>query len=474
MTKLLNLSAKIWFQRAKALAGLKRYEDALDSLEKSLVILKPSDEEFSKARSLQTTLSENVAEIHQTEGQCLALDEDYHGAIEKYNRAIQLNPNLASAYQFRGTSRYYLKDFQGAIKDWNESLRLDPKCARVYQSLAIAYHFLEDYQQALEYFNEAIILAPDNSDFYSQRARTRCRLKDYQRATDDCNQALKLMPENCQAYQVRGEIYEAVEDYQGAIEDYSRSLRIDRQQAEVLMNRGKVFITIGNYENAVEDYTEVIKLEPKFAYGYQCLAVALTALEDRKKGSANYQEALANYRIAIKLLSEKGENLAISKLEMWVKELETYGKLRFLLMAKKWKEADDETARVIIAAGVLTIPSEDLRIIDDLWVRASNDRFGFSVQQTIWNAAKNHWKATGKDAVLIIHHSFYSFGEHVGWWDGRWLLWSELTYSITAPVGHLPSGKFRGVAGAGGWGQWQEFFSLVELYGLLDSDNDNE
>ncbi|WP_377473248.1 MAG: tetratricopeptide repeat protein [Microcoleus anatoxicus] len=462
MTKLLNLSAKIWFQRAKALAELKRYEDAIASVEKSLGILNPSDEEFNKARSLQTNLSEKAGNIHLREGMSLAFQGEHHQAIEKYNRAIQLNPNLASAYHSRGSSRYHLQDVQGAIQDWNQCLTLAPNYSIAYKSLAFAYHDLEDYQKALEYCNEAIRLKPDDSLYYSQRAQTRCSLKDYQRATDDCNQALQLMPENSHAYHVRGRIYQAVEDYQAAIEDYSRSLRIDRQQPSVLMDRGRVFIKTGNYQNAVEDYTQVINLEPKYAQAYKNLGVAWTALEDQKEELANYQEALASYHQAIKLFSEDGDSKASNELKIWVKEIEKYSKLRSLLMAKKWEEADDETARVIIAAGVLTIPGEDLRIIDNLWVTASDGRFGFSVQQSIW-------KATEKGAK-IINDRFYGFGEYVEWWNGRWLLWSELTYSITAPVGHLPSGKFRNPGGAGGWGQWEAFFSHVE-YGMLNSDN---
>lgn len=474
MTKLLSLSAKIWFQRAKALNKLKLYDDALDSVEKSLGILKPSEEEFNEAQSLQATLIQQVVDKHINEGFWLALNQDYQGAIAKYNRAIQLNPNLAKVYFFRGSSRFSLKDIEGAIKDWNKSLTLDPKYASSYNSLAIAYNdYLEDYQKALEYINEAIRLEPDNSLFYSKRAHTRFNLKDYQRAINDCNQALEIMSENSDAYYMRGRIYEAIEDYQAAIEDYSRSLRIDPQQHIVLMERGSVFITTHNYQNAIEDYTQVTKLEPKSAEGYMCLGVAWIALEDQKQELANYQEALNSFHQAIKLFSEQGDRKEINKVKLLIKEVEKYSKLRSLLMAKKWEEADNETAKVIIDADVLNIPSEDLRIIDNLWVSFSNGHFGFSVQQKIWNTIKKNVKAQENDAGanVVAYKALYGFGEYVGWWDGRWLNWSELTYEGDAfPVGHLPSGKFRNSVGAGSWYKWEEFFNLVERYGLLDSE----
>ncbi len=73
-----------------------------------------------------------------------------------------------------------------------------------------------------------------------------------------------------------------------------------------------------------------------------------------------------------------------------------YTKLRDLLAAENWKDADDETYVVMIQAlgknkgnyfkseELLNFPSTDLRTIDRLWVKYSNGRFGFSVQKEIY------------------------------------------------------------------------------------------
>ncbi|MFM6265372.1 MAG: GUN4 domain-containing protein, partial [Dolichospermum sp.] len=73
-----------------------------------------------------------------------------------------------------------------------------------------------------------------------------------------------------------------------------------------------------------------------------------------------------------------------------------YSKLRDLLKAGKWKEADRETRRVMLCVGeregsgwlnvesIDNFPCEDLSIIDKLWVKYSDGRFGFSVQKRIY------------------------------------------------------------------------------------------
>lgn len=85
-----------------------------------------------------------------------------------------------------------------------------------------------------------------------------------------------------------------------------------------------------------------------------------------------------------------------------------YRQLRDLLAVGKWKEADAETARVMLAAmkrekeGWLReedtwfFPCEDLRTIDQLWVKYSNGRFGFSVQKRIYQSLGEREATTRK------------------------------------------------------------------------------
>ncbi|MDB9349117.1 GUN4 domain-containing protein [Nodularia spumigena] len=73
---------------------------------------------------------------------------------------------------------------------------------------------------------------------------------------------------------------------------------------------------------------------------------------------------------------------------------EQYHQLAYYLAAGMWKEADEETFKVMLeVAGrekqgylinIEQFPCEDLRIIDKLWVDYSNGHFGFSVQKEIY------------------------------------------------------------------------------------------
>jgi serine/threonine protein kinase len=119
-----------------------------------------------------------------------------------------------------------------------------------------------------------------------------------------------------------------------------------------------------------------------------------------------------------------------------------YQKLQQLLAAGQWKEADQETAKVMLQAArrekegyldktsIDNFPCEDLRSIDQLWVKYSMSRFGFSVQKKIW------LEVGGK----VDYETECKLGDRVGWRKGgEWMNYDDLTFTLQAPVGHLPA-----------------------------------
>jgi serine/threonine-protein kinase len=120
-----------------------------------------------------------------------------------------------------------------------------------------------------------------------------------------------------------------------------------------------------------------------------------------------------------------------------------YHQLEQLLKAGSWKKADEETANKMCEVAGRThegwlreedidnFPCEDLRTIDQLWVKYSNGRFGFSVQKRIY-------KSLGGTRSYDIK-VWQAFGDQVGWRvGGSWLYYKDLKFNQTAPVGHLP------------------------------------
>jgi hypothetical protein len=83
-------------------------------------------------------------------------------------------------------------------------------------------------------------------------------------------------------------------------------------------------------------------------------------------------------------------------------------KLADLLASGRWKEADEETLKILLqvadrekegwlgVASIENFPCEDLLAIDQLWLKSSDGRFGFSVQKQIWKSLGGNFNASDK------------------------------------------------------------------------------
>jgi hypothetical protein len=126
-----------------------------------------------------------------------------------------------------------------------------------------------------------------------------------------------------------------------------------------------------------------------------------------------------------------------------------YRPLRDMLKAKKWEEADQETDRVMYRVrsankienrffweeDIDNFPCEDIRIIDQLWIKYSNGHFGFSVQKEIYQSL---------DGTREYNEEVWkNFRDTVAWSKRKgegWIMnYSDNFYDIKAPKAHLPT-----------------------------------
>ncbi|WP_256204707.1 serine/threonine-protein kinase [Cylindrospermopsis raciborskii] len=171
-------------------------------------------------------------------------------------------------------------------------------------------------------------------------------------------------------------------------------------------------------------------------------------------GIAGFTAILVILTIIGQKLNEGKKSISITT---EVTELSTtparYTKLEDLLKAQNFWEADNETNKLMLEVAnrknedwlttedAEKFPCEELRTIDNLWLRYSQGKFGISVQQDIY-------QNLGGTKKLDLN-VWRSFGERVGWRiNNQWLKHSNLNFSLSAPNGHLP------VIGELGFGRW--------------------
>ncbi|NJK75626.1 MAG: hypothetical protein HC942_18415, partial [Microcoleus sp. SU_5_6] len=110
-------------------------------------------------------------------------------------------------------------------------------------------------------------------------------------------------------------------------------------------------------------------------------------------------ESIANtlQRIEEKIGAMPDSSPAISEVGM------DYRQLTKQLETGKWRKADEHTWEILLqislreeegwltAADIDSLPCTDLRTIDRLWQQYSNGRFGWSIQQQIWESVAGNY-----------------------------------------------------------------------------------
>lgn len=137
------------------------------------------------------------------------------------------------------------------------------------------------------------------------------------------------------------------------------------------------------------------------------------------------------------------------------REKAKYTQLESLLSQGRWKEADQETAKVILKIAnrqqegfldpisIEKFPLRYLQQIDQLWVNYSNNRFGFSIQKRILTE-------TIEQFSNLNGASMNNFYERIGWIkNGQFLDYDNLDFEVTAPEGGLPMGGCKRFVGFG-------------------------
>ncbi|MEA5593323.1 GUN4 domain-containing protein [Rivularia sp. UHCC 0363] len=121
-----------------------------------------------------------------------------------------------------------------------------------------------------------------------------------------------------------------------------------------------------------------------------------------------------------------------------------YSELEALLADRKWKQADEETLRIMkLAVGRVesedyltkedfeSFPCDALHEIDRLWTKHSNNHFGFSVQKEIWQSTE-------------VNYDLFKFMTRIGWGreetPSKYVFWgiNLVDFDLSAPKGLLP------------------------------------
>ncbi|MGF1636979.1 MAG: tetratricopeptide repeat protein [Cyclobacteriaceae bacterium] len=268
--------------------------------------------------------------------------EDFNGAVEFLNKAIELDSKYSNAYLLRAEAFFMQGEFSLTINDINKAFELEEakttffaryylirgkshielgdkkkgladieKCLEISPNHAMAYYErshlrygIRNYDGAFQDINKAIELESDEAVFYAGRAALKLNVynpsandKIYESIIADFRKAIALDPSNYDFYKQRSEFYRVTGSDMEALADYNAMIEINPQNNDVYRERGLLKMQKQDYRNAFQDFTQSIKLKPSDELSYRYRGMCA-------HNSRQYNQAISDFSKAIEKLNE--------------------------------------------------------------------------------------------------------------------------------------------------------------------------
>lgn len=188
------------------------------------------------------------------------------------------------------------------------------------------------------------------------------------------------------------------------------------------------------------------------------------SIPQRYKQANDILQALSRKSVSV----AKSCDFAVANIDK-IKVQVDFNQLRNLLKKRKWQQADTETWNImcislskpirthLFKSDIENLPDDSLRIIDLLWAKYSNGRFGFNVQKEIYDS---------------VDADYFKFCETVGWstYNSSDSGNLDYYYNLKAPMGHLPTRTWMG--GSQWWKHADTFAAKLDkiLWGVGNSN----
>lgn len=276
--KLDRSSAGAWSRRGLSLLALRRYDDAITSLEAALKMRKDSEtvqglkeaynakgdkKSMIRAIDLLMEFKGTDKSLLLEKGDVLAESGKQLEALSAYQTAVDRFGLNEEAVIRKAGILHDQKKYQDELETLLEFLKTDEKRPAVLSMIARAYHGMKRYSDALEYADRAMQIEPDNPRHLDIRAQILYSLNRFEEAERNVDIALSLSPKDPNALEIKGNIL--IEDgrYSQALEILNGALAGGICNQRIYKNRGDSLLRLERYSEALDSYTKALKEEPQ-------------------------------------------------------------------------------------------------------------------------------------------------------------------------------------------------------------------
>ena len=216
--------------------------------------------------------------------------QDYLGALQDFNLALQQDPRFYRVQRERAYVHLHLGDQEAALADLTEVL----KCTahpHDYFARACIYQERGQQEESLADLEQFLRMRPQNAFARLERAKLQAQKGHYLEAVADLDQALLNDPHSLAGHLLRAQLRCYLGDLQGSIADFSQVIQI-HPTAAAYYNRGVSYYHADLLDLALEDLDQALLLRPTFVAGSYVRGNIRYELGEMQGALDDYQQAL--------------------------------------------------------------------------------------------------------------------------------------------------------------------------------------
>jgi serine/threonine-protein kinase len=241
------------------------------------------------------------AEAYAGRARALAGLKHYEAALEDWNAALAQQPDNAQWYRRRAHIQRQRSALAAAFADLSTAIDLQPELADLYFERAMLRSEMDDSRGQMVDLDRAIRLADNHRPARLARARARMDQQLWQAAILDCDALIQSNPRDVTAYLLRAHIYARSNDTARALRDIAAALALDAHCAEAYYLRGRLLQRSGDRQAALRDFDLAISNAPDHVEARHRRAQLYRALGAER-------EALDEYRTLGSLLRSRASH----------------------------------------------------------------------------------------------------------------------------------------------------------------------
>ena len=203
--------------------------------------------------------------VHRNMGLAYAKQGRLADALDRFQRACDLDPDDGMARYGLGDVLHRQKRYEEAIETYEQALELVPDDAAIHTSLGMAHAALGEFAVTSAQFQRALELDPDHGRAHFGVGELHLQRRNVAEAIRACERAVRHQPDLAVAHSCLGNAYAADGRLDDAIGAFGAALELDARLVQTRYTLGVAYYLQKRYAEAVMEWERVLQLAPEHA-----------------------------------------------------------------------------------------------------------------------------------------------------------------------------------------------------------------